>query len=112
MTVPLDAVLDCTGGWWSEQRWDVVPIAAVLDADAAPSFSVRSATGYGRRFPSADAGNVHLALGYGGETLRRGHGAPVRIVAPGRRGPWWVKWVTEVDHDDRPWWLQLPFPPT
>ena len=78
----------------------------------AASFTVRSATGYARRFPSSDAANVHLAVGYGDETLRRGHGAPVRVVAPGRRGPWWVKWVTEVDHDDRPWWFQLPFPAT
>ncbi len=109
---PLDAILDCTGGWWSEQRWEAVPIAEVLDASAAPSFSVRSATGYARRFPASDAGNVHLAVGYGGEPLRRGHGAPVRLVAPGRRGPWWVKWVVEVDHDDRPWWFQLPFPAT
>lgn len=109
---PLDAILDCTGGWWSEQRWDVVPVADLLDPAAARSFSVRSATGYARRFPSSDAGRVHLAVGYGGEPLRRGHGAPVRLVAPSRRGPWWVKWVTEVDHDDRPWWFQLPFPAT
>ena len=109
---PVDAILDCTGGWWSEQRWQVVPVAELLDADHAASFTVRSATGYARRFPSSDAANVHLAVGYGDETLRRGHGAPVRVVAPGRRGPWWVKWVTEVDHDDRPWWFQLPFPAT
>ncbi|MEM9714514.1 MAG: molybdopterin-dependent oxidoreductase [Actinomycetota bacterium] len=111
MARPLDAVLDCTGGWWSEQRWDVVPVAEVLSLDTA-SFSVRSATGYARRFPASDAADVHLAVGYGGGPLRRGHGAPVRIVAPGRRGPWWVKWVTEVEPDDRPWWFQLPFPAT
>ena len=108
---PLDAILDCTGGWWSEQRWDVVPLAAVGDWSGR-SIKVDSATGYARWFPTSDADRVYLALGYDGRPLRRGHGAPVRIVAPGRRGPWWIKWVTEVESSDRPPWLQLPFPPT
>jgi DMSO/TMAO reductase YedYZ molybdopterin-dependent catalytic subunit len=34
----------------------------------------------------------------------------VRLVAPGRRGFWWVKWVTRVEVVDAPWWLQSPFP--
>ena len=71
-----------------------------------------SATGYSRLFPSGDAGRLYLAVGYDGRPLRRGHGAPVRLVAPGRRGPWWVKWVTSVEPSDRPDWLQLPFPLT
>ncbi|MDJ0768997.1 MAG: molybdopterin-dependent oxidoreductase [Ilumatobacter sp.] len=108
---PVDAVLDCTGGWWSEQRWDVVPISELLAGDAA-SFDVMSATGYARRFPMRDAESVFVAVGYDGRRLRRGHGAPVRIVAPGRRGPWWVKWVVSIEPTDRPWWFQLPFPLT
>lgn len=105
------AVLDCTGGWWSEQRWDCVPIAELIPTDAT-SFEVTSSTGFSRIFPMRDAGRVHLAVGYDGRPLRRGHGAPVRIVAPGRRGPWWVKWVVSVEPTDRPWWLQFPFPLT
>lgn len=111
LTRPLDAVLDCTGGWWSAQSWDVVPVGDLLRTGAR-SFQVRSATGYSRLFPMRDAADVFVAVGYGGEPLRRGHGAPLRIVAPGRRGPWWVKWVTEIEPSDRPWWLQLPFPAT
>ncbi len=110
--VPVVADLDCTGGWWSRQRWDAVPLVDLVDLDGAPSISVTSATGYRRRFPAGDIAHLHLAVGYGGEPLRRGHGAPARLVAPGRRGPWWVKWVTSIEPDDRPWWLQLPFPPT
>jgi hypothetical protein len=41
-----------------------------------------------------------------------GHGFPARLVAPGRRGFWWVKWVAAIDLDPAPWWRQPPFPLT
>ena len=89
---PVVATLDCTGGWCSEQAWDAVPLSELLPATAtARSVRVRSATGYARSFAPDDLDRVHLAVGYGGAALRPGHGAPVRLVVPGRRGPWWVK---------------------
>ena len=109
-TRPVQADLDCTGGWWSRQSWDAVPLAELMPDTDAPTLEVTSLTGYSRLFPARDAASLYLAVGYGGEPLRRGHGAPVRLVAPGRRGFWWVKWVSRVDPVDRPWWLQLPFP--
>jgi len=110
MAEPVTAILDCTGGWWSEQSWDAVPLSALLPESSGRSFVVTSHTGYRRRFPMAAAGSLHLAVGYGGVPLRPGHGAPVRLIVPGRRGPEWVKWVTDVTIDDRPWWLQPPLP--
>ena len=110
LAAPLTADLDCTGGWWSRQSWDAVPLAELLPPTDAPTLEVTSLTGYSRLFPARDAANLYLAVGYGGEPLRRGHGAPVRLVAPGRRGFWWVKWVSRIDAVSRPWWLQLPFP--
>ena len=107
---PLVATLDCTGGWRSDQSWDVVPLATLVPDGPGRSIRVVSATGYSRLFGNDD--EVYVATGYGGAPLRRGHGAPIRIVAPGRRGPWWVKWVTAIERSDRPPWLQLPFPPT
>ena len=107
---PLEADLDCTGGWWSRQSWDAVPLAELMPEPDRPTLEVTSLTGYSRLFPARDAANLYLAVGYNGEPLRRGHGAPVRLVAPGRRGFWWVKWVSRVEAIDRPWWLQLPFP--
>ena len=54
--------------------------------DGAASIEVRSVTGYGRRFPAADASRLWLATTVGGEPLSPGHGSPARLVAPGRRG--------------------------
>jgi DMSO/TMAO reductase YedYZ molybdopterin-dependent catalytic subunit len=38
----------------------------------------------------------------GGEPISHGHGAPVRLVAPGRRGFQWVKWVVRLEVRDTP----------
>jgi DMSO/TMAO reductase YedYZ molybdopterin-dependent catalytic subunit len=63
---------------------------------------VISRTGYRRSFPRAEAGGMLLATHVGGEPLSHGHGAPVRLVAPGRRGFEWVKWVERVELHDGP----------
>ncbi|HEV3400736.1 MAG TPA: molybdopterin-dependent oxidoreductase, partial [Acidimicrobiales bacterium] len=107
--------LDCTGGWYAEQRWGGVRLDRLLAASGAPpsrSIEVRSLTGYSRRFPWRDAPVLVLATRVGGEPLSPGHGFPARLVAPDRRGFWWVKWVDEIDVDDTPWWWQPPFPVT
>ena len=77
---------------------------------AAASLHIRSATGYDRRFAIANAGRLLLATRLGGMALDAGHGFPVRLVAPDRRGYWWVKWVTEIRIDELPAWWQFPFP--
>ncbi|GAA3245074.1 hypothetical protein GCM10017691_51890 [Pseudonocardia petroleophila] len=108
-TASVRAVLDCTGGWYSEQEWRGVPVSA-LGLPASASIDVVSATGYRRRFPASGAGSLLLATHLAGRPLSAGHGAPVRLVAPGRRGFWWVKWVVAVEVVDEPWWWQPPFP--
>jgi hypothetical protein len=110
LTTPVMAVLDCTGGWWSGQSWDAVSLRSLVGNSSSRSINVSSITGYSRLYPFSDIDELYLAVGYGGQPLRRGHGAPVRLVAPGRRGPWWIKWVSSVQLDNRPWWLQTPFP--
>ncbi len=109
------ATLDCTGGWYADQRWRGVRVDRLLSLSGVPegrSIEVRSVTGYRRRFPRQDAGRLLLATQVGGEPLSPGHGFPARLVAPNRRGFWWVKWVSEVRVDDDPWWWQAPFPLT
>jgi len=107
---PVLAKLDCTGGWWSEQVWDAVPLSDLIAQPVGRSVHVGSITGYSRRFPIGDLAELYLAIGYAGESLRRAHGAPVRLVVPGRRGPEWIKWVTEVTCGNRPSWMQPPLP--
>jgi hypothetical protein len=106
------AILDCTGGWYSEQDWSGVRLDELLQAGEHRSFVVWSATGYARRFPVADLDSTWLVTRLGGEPLSPGHGFPARIVAPARRGFWWVKWVTRIELSPLPWWAQSPFPVT
>ena len=108
------ATIDCTGGWYSTQRWEGVPLADVLSRAGpdrtARSVVVRSVTGYYRRFSMEAAEGFLLATHVTGERLSHGHGFPLRLAAPGRRGFEWVKWVTEIEVSETPAWWQPPLP--
>ena len=105
----VQAVLDCTGGWWTDQIWGGTRLTRLLP-EIAPGTTVQvtSATGYARRLPLAD--DLLLATTMAGAPLSPGHGAPVRLVVPGRRGYHWVKWVERIDVVPGPWWTQPPLP--
>ena len=104
------ATLDCTGGWYTTQTWSGTRLDRTLDTDSGQSLVVRSTTGYWRRFPIEHATSLWLATRLAGEILPDGNGGPVRLVVPGRRGYWWVKWVSSIEVDDRPPWWQPPLP--
>ena len=94
------AVLDCTSGWALETDWQGVPLATVLEAAGVPvdrDVVVRSATGWATVVPAGEAADCLLAWGCAGTDLPAGNGAPLRLVAPGRRGLDWVKWVAEIE---------------
>jgi DMSO/TMAO reductase YedYZ molybdopterin-dependent catalytic subunit len=97
----LVATLDCTGGFYSTQRWRGASLAALIDRAGpqpkAAHVRVVSHTGYRWSFDIDTARKLLLATHVGDEPLSHGHGAPVRLVAPGRRGFEWVKWVTRVE---------------
>lgn len=104
------ATLDCTGGWYTTQEFGGIRLDRLLGDASGESIVARSTTGYWRRFPIEHADRLYLVTHMAGDALRDGNGGPVRIVAPGRRGYWWVKWVSAIEIDDRPPWWQPPLP--
>jgi DMSO/TMAO reductase YedYZ molybdopterin-dependent catalytic subunit len=112
--VTVRAILDCTSGWYAERDWTGVPVSALLRGGPgrARSLYVHSVTGYWLRYPVEDLPGLLLATRTGGVPLSPGNGYPLRLVAPDRRGFWWVKWVDRIELDPAPWWWQSPFPLT
>ncbi|MGH2726354.1 MAG: molybdopterin-dependent oxidoreductase [Actinomycetota bacterium] len=108
------ATIDCTGGWYSAQDWEGVRLGALLDRarlrDGVRSIVFTSVKGYSRAYPVEGARSLLLATRVSGAELEHGHGFPARVVAPGRRGYWWVKWVTEIEASAAPSWFQPPVP--
>jgi DMSO/TMAO reductase YedYZ molybdopterin-dependent catalytic subunit len=102
----LTALLDCTGGFYSTQRWSGITLARLLERasplKSADHVRVVSKTGYRWSFALADAREFLLATTVEDEALSHMHGAPLRLVAPGRRGFQWVKWIVGVELQSGP----------
>jgi DMSO/TMAO reductase YedYZ molybdopterin-dependent catalytic subunit len=96
-----DAILDCTGGWWTEQRWRGVTLGGLLARHGvratAQRVAVVSLTGHAWSFPIGEVDRLLIATHVGGETLTPGHGYPARLIAPDHRGFHWIKWVSRID---------------
>jgi DMSO/TMAO reductase YedYZ molybdopterin-dependent catalytic subunit len=96
-----NAIIDCTGGWWSEQRWGGASLRYLLGLrgldPAARTVTVRSVTGHSWSFGLDELNEALLATHVGGDELTAGHGYPARLVVPGRRGFQWIKWVGRIE---------------
>ena len=96
-----EALLDCTSGWYTVQEWSGLRVGGLLEeagvGEAAAYVRFVSVTGYRWSLPIEEAREALLATHVGGDRLTHGHGAPVRLVAPGRRGFQWVKWVERIE---------------
>jgi hypothetical protein len=117
----ITTVLDCTGGWYTIQHWRGVMVRTLFEQTGllseASSVTFESLTGYKRRFKLAEAQDFMLALGITTDSmgddfdsLSSGHGFPIRLVAPGKRGMEWVKWVSLIRINESAAWQQLPLP--
>ena len=97
----LEATLDCTGGFYSTQRWRGINIGRLLDIvgvhPTARYVSFVSITSYRWSLPIDEARKALLATHVGDEALSYEHGFPLRLVAPGRRGFEWVKWIIKIE---------------
>jgi hypothetical protein len=97
----LDAILDCTGGFYTAQHWRGARIGRILEkAEPLPEagwVSFISITSYRWSLPIREAQDALLATHTDDEPLNHDHGAPARLVAPGRRGFEWVKWTTRIE---------------
>jgi DMSO/TMAO reductase YedYZ molybdopterin-dependent catalytic subunit len=88
----------CEEGWGvPDLRWEGVPVATVL-AQAQPRPEARwlriGAGDFTVALPLAEAlGGALLAYRINGAPLTPEHGAPLRLVAPGRECYFSVKWV-------------------
>ena len=95
------ATLDCTSGWYAVHDWRGVRVGDLLDAAGAGEDAAwvqfRSVTGYRWSLPMEEARDALLATHVDEERLSHGHGYPLRLIAPGRRGFQWVKWVESVE---------------
>jgi DMSO/TMAO reductase YedYZ molybdopterin-dependent catalytic subunit len=97
----LEATLDCTGGFYSTQRWRGISIGHLLDDaglhENARYVSFISLTSYRWSLPLDEARIALLATHIESDPLSHEHGFPLRLVAPGRRGFEWVKWITHIE---------------
>ncbi|MDQ4075485.1 MAG: molybdopterin-dependent oxidoreductase [Chloroflexota bacterium] len=117
LRLPQDQVIetiDCTGGWYSTQVWQGVRVAHLLEMvgalPSARSITVEAVTGYKRRFGVDELQHYLLATHVADQPLTHGHGAPLRLVAPGHRGYDWVKWVVRLHVNESSKYWQPPLP--
>jgi hypothetical protein len=100
-TTERDPTLDCTSGWALRTPWRGTPIRAVLDAagadPSAPFVRVRSVTGWSVNLEHGELDDALLATHVAGRPLPAGNGAPLRLVARGRRGLDWIKWLESIE---------------
>jgi DMSO/TMAO reductase YedYZ molybdopterin-dependent catalytic subunit len=93
--------LDCTGGFYSTQRWRGIRIGRLLDQVTlhpdARYVSFISVTSYRWSLPLEEARTALLATHIEEEPLSHEHGFPLRLVAPGHRCFEWVKWITRIE---------------
>ncbi len=99
------ATLDCVEGWSYTAKWTGPSLSAILAQAGVQSGAVIAIFGTADDpdgFTSLDlsyinTNNIILALKDNDITLPAANGFPVRVVAAGKYGYKWAKWVTSID---------------
>ena len=102
-TVTKVVLLICPGVFEDNAEWTGVPVATLLaEAGVKPEateVTFRDFGNYTKTLPLevAQQEGVFLAHSVNGEVLPLEHGYPLRLVAEGRYGSDWVKWVKHIE---------------
>ena len=105
--------LDCVEGWGLTARWTGVPLEDILNLAGvkagAKEVIFRAVDGYSSslHLDYATSGKVLLAYLDNGEPLSPERGFPLQVVAEGKWGYKWVKWLDHIqliDQDFRGYW--------
>ena len=97
------ALLKCVEGPWGRAEWRGVPLRDILAlanvSEGAQEVVFHAADGYSSSITMEDAMNPDYLLAFemNGETLPADHGYPLRLVAPGKYGYKWVKWIVSIE---------------
>jgi sulfoxide reductase catalytic subunit YedY len=103
-----NVLLICPGFFANHGRWKGISLAPLIEQAQMKNdvthvtFSASSDVGDNEEsFPIADvvSDRVFLAHGVNGQPLPMKHGFPLRVVAEGYYGSFWVKYVTRVSLD-------------
>jgi DMSO/TMAO reductase YedYZ molybdopterin-dependent catalytic subunit len=95
-------MLCCVEGWSGIGEWTGIPLKDILkkakirhDARTVVFYSV---DGYSTSLPVEDSlgDNVMLSYKLNGGALPKEHSYPLRIVAEGKYGYKWIKWITHI----------------
>jgi sulfoxide reductase catalytic subunit YedY len=98
-------LLICPGFFADNAEWTGVPVTALLEKagikpEAQKVVFQDIAGSYRKELPLEDIidnDNIFLAYAVDGQTLPLEHGYPLRLVAKGKYGSYWVKWVEMIE---------------
>ncbi|SES92928.1 Oxidoreductase molybdopterin binding domain-containing protein [Methanococcoides vulcani] len=102
-------ILDCVEGWGFTAKWTGVPVKLLLDEagvqDGATTVIFYSEDGYSTALDLDYLVDNNIILGYklNDVTLPQDRGFPFQLVAEGKYGYKWAKWITGIEVTDEPY---------